>query len=212
MLVSFHVYLKWGFNTIVPQCYFPYILWKHTNFQSSAFSEIWKRPKTNRLKLKICSEFKIQKNENLVDCSRFHGDCHQFNCSHGWCSSVTTTHGKNWHNKFHYIHHDCGRLIICWTVDIGHIQMKIFAICLKIPFYFLSFFIISVRTKKNKLRWQNRWWKFHSGIVCATSSTTYTWWDGAEIIACLCCVAHSKTKLIPHSSMPCFYWFFFVLR
>lgn len=160
-----------------------------------------------------CSEFKIQKNENLVDCSRFHGDCHQFNCSHGWCSSVTTTHGKNWHNKFHYIHHDCGHLIICWTVDIGHIQMKIFAICLKIPFYFLSFFIISVRTKKqNKLRWQNRWWKFHSGIVCATSSTTYTWWDGAEIIACLCCVAHSKTKLIPHSSMPCFYWFFFVLR
>lgn len=150
MLVSFHVYLKWGFNTIVPQCYFPYILWKHTNFQSSAFSEIWKRPKTNRLKLKICSEFKIQKNENLVDCSRFHGDCHQFNCSHGWCSSVTTTHGKNWHNKFHYIHHECGHLIICWTVDIGHIQMKIFAICLKIPFYFLSFFIISVRTKKTK--------------------------------------------------------------
>lgn len=36
----------------------------------------------------------------------------------------------------------------------------------------------------------NQWWKFHNGIVYATSNTTSIWWDDAETTECQCFDGH----------------------
>lgn len=57
-------------------------------------------------------------------------------------------------------------------------------------------------------RLRNRWWKFHSGIVCATSNTTFTWWDDAEITACPCCDDHSNNSPPAMAFEPFIFYFF----
>lgn len=48
----------------------------------------------------------------------------------------------------------------------------------------------------SRIRLQNRWWKFHNGIVCVILSMISIWWDDAETIVCPCYVARLKNKLI----------------